>query len=73
MFAATGRRDLDIPVGYYTDNLPPKNHRLAQFPNYNSIYILANEPAPPHGQYDSFSISIKTISWPILTRRSGLR
>lgn len=53
------RRDLDIPIGYYTDNLPPKTIGLAPAPNYNSIYIPGpNEPDPPHGQYDSFSISI---------------
>lgn len=63
------RRDLDIPIGYYTDNLPPKTIGLAPAPNYNSIYIPGpNEPDPPHGQYDSFSISINNgISWPILT------
>lgn len=52
------RREQDIPIGYYTDNLPPKTIGLAPAPNYNSIYIPgALEPSPPHGQYDSFSIT----------------
>lgn len=52
------RREQDIPQYYYTDNLPPKTIGLAPAPNYNSTYIPgANEPDPPHGQYDSFSIT----------------
>jgi hypothetical protein len=52
------RRELDIPIGYYTDNLPPKTIGLAPAPNYDSVYIPGpNEPDPPHGQYDSFSIT----------------
>jgi hypothetical protein len=51
------RREQDIPQYYYTDSLPPKTIGLAPPPNYNSAYIPGpNEPAPPHGQYDSFSI-----------------
>lgn len=52
------RREQDIPIGYYTDNLPPKTIGLAPAPNYNSVYIPGSlEPAPPFGQYDSFSIT----------------
>jgi hypothetical protein len=52
------RRENAIPQYYYTDNLPPKTIGLAPAPNYNSVYIPgSSEPDPPHGQYDSFSMT----------------
>jgi hypothetical protein len=58
------RRENGIPVGYYTDNLPPKTIGLAPAPDYNSLYIPGpNEPDPPHGQYDSFSVTANSVTY----------
>ena len=59
------RRDQGIPSRWYSDGLPPKTIGLALTPNYNGSYIIgANEPDPPHAQYDDFSATVADPSTP---------
>lgn len=56
------RRKLGLPVCFHEDQLSIRTVGLAPSPNYNGSYIPgADEPDPPHGQYDSFSAIVNSV------------